>query len=34
MWKEEIVNLHRCRWINATVEGRHNHIKAYKHSIV
>jgi transposase len=29
-WEEEIVNYHRCRWTNATVEGRHNRIKAYQ----
>jgi transposase len=29
-WKEEIMNYHRCRWTNATVEGRHNGIKAYQ----
>lgn len=29
-WKEEIVNYHRCRWTNATVEGRHNRIKAFQ----
>lgn len=29
-WQEEIVNYHRCRWTNATVEGRHNRIKAYQ----
>jgi transposase len=29
-WHEEIINYHRCRWTNATVEGRHNRIKAYQ----
>jgi len=29
-WKVEIVNYHRCRWTNATVEGRHNRIKAFQ----
>lgn len=29
-WQEEIVNYHRCRWTNATVEGRHNRIKAFQ----
>lgn len=29
-WQEEIVNYHQCRWTNATVEGRHNRIKAYQ----
>jgi transposase len=29
-WQEEIVNYHRCRWTNATVEGSHNRIKAYQ----
>lgn len=29
-WQDEIVNYHRCRWTNATVEGRHNRIKAYQ----
>jgi transposase len=29
-WQDEIVNYHRCRWSNATVEGRHNRIKAYQ----
>ncbi|MEC0373694.1 ISL3 family transposase [Paenibacillus chibensis] len=29
-WEEEIVNYHHCRWTNATVEGRHNRIKAYQ----
>ncbi|SCW66082.1 Transposase [Paenibacillus tianmuensis] len=29
-WKEEIVNYHHCRWTNATVEGRHNRIKAFQ----
>jgi transposase len=29
-WEEEIVNYHRCRWTNATVEGRHNRIKAFQ----
>ncbi|OXM13929.1 ISL3 family transposase [Paenibacillus herberti] len=29
-WEAEIVNYHRCRWTNATVEGRHNRIKAYQ----
>ncbi|OMF26761.1 ISL3 family transposase [Paenibacillus sp. FSL H8-0548] len=29
-WQEEIINYHRCRWTNATVEGRHNRIKAYQ----
>ncbi|MFC3787277.1 hypothetical protein ACFOQM_00520 [Paenibacillus sp. GCM10012307] len=24
------MNYHRCRGINATVEGRHNRIKAYQ----
>ncbi|WP_312116092.1 transposase [Brevibacillus reuszeri] len=28
-WKEEIVNYHQCRWTNATIEGRHNRIKAF-----
>ncbi|NRF95761.1 transposase, partial [Paenibacillus frigoriresistens] len=27
---EEIVNYHQCRWTNATVEGRHNRIKAFQ----
>ncbi|AET61210.1 transposase IS204/IS1001/IS1096/IS1165 family protein [Paenibacillus terrae HPL-003] len=29
-WQEEIVNYHHCRFTNATVEGRHNRIKAYQ----
>lgn len=29
-WKEEITNYHRCRWTNATVEGRHNRMKAFQ----
>ncbi|MNE00231.1 Transposase [compost metagenome] len=29
-WQNAIVNYHRCRWTNATVEGRHNRIKAYQ----
>nr|WP_082063110.1 transposase [Paenibacillus sp. IHBB 10380] len=29
-WQEEIINYHHCRWTNATVEGRHNRIKAYQ----
>jgi transposase len=29
-WQEEIVNYHRCRWTNTTVEGRHNRIKGYQ----
>lgn len=29
-WKNEIINYHRCRWTNATIEGRHNRIKAYQ----
>lgn len=29
-WQEEIINYHRCRWTNATVEGRHNRIKAFQ----
>jgi len=29
-WEAEIVNYHRCRWTNATVEGRHNRIKAFQ----
>ncbi|MFF2018919.1 ISL3 family transposase [Paenibacillus sp. NPDC058177] len=29
-WKEEIMNYHQCRWTNATVEGRHNRIKAFQ----
>lgn len=29
-WQEEIVNYHLCRWTNATVEGRHNRIKAFQ----
>lgn len=29
-WKAEIVNYHQCRWTNATVEGRHNRIKAFQ----
>ncbi|MHA6482440.1 ISL3 family transposase [Paenibacillus sp. strain BS8-2] len=29
-WKEEITNYHKCRWTNATVEGRHNRIKAFQ----
>jgi transposase len=29
-WQDEIINYHRCRWTNATVEGRHNRIKAYQ----
>jgi len=29
-WSEEIMNYHRCRWTNATVEGRHNRIKAFQ----
>nr|WP_233277538.1 transposase [Paenibacillus durus] len=29
-WEDEIVNYHHCRWTNATVEGRHNCIKAYQ----
>jgi Transposase and inactivated derivatives len=29
-WKVEILNYHRCRWTNATVEGRHNRIKAFQ----
>nr|WP_249861927.1 ISL3 family transposase [Paenibacillus konkukensis] len=29
-WQEEIVNYHQCRWTNATVEGRHNRVKAFQ----
>lgn len=29
-WQEEIMNYHQCRWTNATVEGRHNRIKAFQ----
>jgi transposase len=29
-WNIEIVNYHQCRWTNATVEGRHNRIKAFQ----
>lgn len=29
-WQAEIINYHRCRWTNATVEGRHNRIKAFQ----
>ena len=29
-WRKEIVNYHRCRWTNATVEGRNNRIKAFQ----
>lgn len=29
-WQDETVNYHRCRWTNATVEGRHKRIKAYQ----
>jgi transposase len=29
-WKDTIVNYHRCRWTNSTVEGRHNRIKAFQ----
>jgi transposase len=29
-WQNEIINYHRCRWTNATVEGRHNRIKAFQ----
>lgn len=29
-WETEIVNYHQCRWTNATVEGRHNRIKAFQ----
>lgn len=29
-WKDEIINYHHCRWTNATVEGRHNRIKAFQ----
>lgn len=29
-WQMEIVNYHHCRWTNATVEGRHNRIKAFQ----
>ncbi|MNV70292.1 hypothetical protein D3C71_1632490 [compost metagenome] len=29
-WQDEIVNYHHCRWTSATVEGRHNRIKAYQ----
>ena len=29
-WKEEIVNYHQYRWTNASVEGRHNRIKAFQ----
>ena len=29
-WQEEIINYHRCRWTNATVEGRHNRVKAFQ----
>ncbi|MEF3307440.1 transposase [Paenibacillus sp. GYB004] len=29
-WQEEIVIYHQCRWTNATVEGRHNRIKAFQ----
>jgi transposase len=29
-WEAEIVNYHSCRWTNATVEGRHNRIKAFQ----
>ncbi|WP_218034864.1 transposase [Paenibacillus amylolyticus] len=27
-WEDEIINYHRCRWTNVTVEGHHNCIKA------
>ena len=29
-WRQEIVNYHRCRWTNATVEGRNNRMKAFQ----
>lgn len=29
-WNVEIANYHQCRWTNATVEGRHNRIKAFQ----
>lgn len=29
-WKEEFTNYHQCRWTNATVEDRHNRIKAFQ----
>ncbi|WP_256707365.1 MULTISPECIES: transposase [Paenibacillus] len=29
-WQNETINYHRCRWTNATVEGRHNRIKSYQ----
>ncbi|WP_306294932.1 transposase [Paenibacillus kribbensis] len=29
-WRTEIVNYHRCRWTNATVEGRNNRMKAFQ----
>lgn len=29
-WRTEIINYHHCRWTNATVEGRHNRIKAFQ----
>ncbi|MCY9669236.1 ISL3 family transposase, partial [Paenibacillus alginolyticus] len=29
-WQDEILNYHHCRWTNATVEGRHNRIKAFQ----
>lgn len=29
-WETEITNYHLCRWTNATVEGRHNRIKAFQ----
>ncbi|MDY8025659.1 transposase [Paenibacillus polymyxa] len=29
-WQNEIINYHRCRWTNATVEGRHNRINSYQ----
>lgn len=29
-WRQEILNYHRCRWTNATVEGRNNRMKAFQ----
>ncbi|BCG60666.1 hypothetical protein PUR_40910 [Paenibacillus sp. URB8-2] len=29
-WQNDIIKYHLCRWTNATVEGRHNRIKAYQ----
>nr|WP_246238879.1 MULTISPECIES: transposase [Paenibacillus] len=30
-WQKKIINYQCCQWTNATVEGSHNRIKAFKH---